>query len=90
MKKNTKRLYNIYSKEDLQDQLAAEDDDRIVLSFYKYALIPNPEQFRDQLYSDFNSLGVLGRIYVSVEGLNAQISVPNQKFQAFEQFIFDH
>ena len=90
MKKNTKRLYNIYSKEDLQDQLAAEDDDRIVLSFYKYALIQNPEQFRDQLYSDFNSLDVLGRIYVSVEGLNAQISVPNQKFQEFEQFIFDH
>lgn len=90
MKKNTKRLYNIYSKEDLQDQLSAEDDDRIVLSFYKYALIPNPEQFRDQLYSDFNSLDVLGRIYVSVEGLNAQISVPNQKFEAFEQFIYDH
>ena len=90
MKKNIKRLYNIYSKEDLQAQLAAENGDRIVLSFYKYALLPDPGQFRDQLYLDFQNLGVLGRIYVSGEGVNAQISVPNQGFEAFEKFIQDH
>lgn len=90
MKKNTKRLYNIYSKEDLQAQLAAEEGDRTVLSFYKYALLSDPEQFRDQLYADFDKLGVLGRIYVSGEGVNAQISVPSKKFKAFEQFINEH
>ena len=90
MKKNTKKLYNIYSKEDLQAKLAAEAGDRIVLSFYKYALLTDPEQFRNKLYSDFDNLGVLGRIYVSGEGVNAQISVPNQRFQDFEQFIHDH
>jgi len=90
MKKNTKKLYNIYSKEELQAQLAAEEGDRIVLSFYKYALLSNPEQFRDQLYSDLQKIGVLGRIYVSGEGVNAQISVPNQKFVDFESYITEH
>jgi len=89
-KNNTKKLYNIYSKEDLQAQLAAEEGDRIVLSFYKYALLSDPEQFRDQLYLDFDNLGVLGRIYVSGEGVNAQISVPNQQFEAFKAFIDKH
>lgn len=90
MKKNTKKLYNIYSKEDLQAQLAAEEGDRTVLSFYKYALLSDPEEFRDQLYTDFDALGVLGRIYVSGEGVNAQISVPSSNFKAFESFIANH
>ena len=90
MKKDKKKLYNIYSKEELQAQLAQEKDERIVLSFYKYALLDNPDQFRDQLYLDFDNLGVLGRIYVSGEGINAQISVPESQFKAFESFIEQH
>ena len=90
MKKDKKKLYNIYSKEELQAQLAQEKDERIVLSFYKYAILASPEEFRDQLYLDFDNLGVLGRIYVSGEGINAQISVPESQFKAFKSFIEQH
>ena len=36
----------------------------------------NLDKLRDSLYSDLSSMKVLGRIYISEEGINAQISVP--------------
>ena len=55
-------------------------DARLTLSFYEYAHIGNPELFRNHLFLAWDSLGVLGRIYVAKEGINAQLSVPGEKF----------
>ena len=52
--------------------------DRITISFYKYAKIGNPEILRNHLYHEWEKLGVLGRIYVAYEGINAQLSIPSQ------------
>ena len=52
--------------------------DRITISFYKYAKIGNPEILRNHLYHEWENLGVLGRIYVAYEGINAQLSIPSQ------------
>ena len=46
----------------------------------QYAHIGNPELFRNHLFLAWDSLGVLGRIYVAKEGINAQLSVPGEKF----------
>lgn len=62
--------------------------DRRTLSFYKYHHIEDPKVFRDELYKLFDSLEVLGRIYVATEGINAQISVPTEKFEAFKKELF--
>lgn len=62
--------------------------DRVTLSFYKYHQIENPQVFRDELYKLLDSLEVLGRIYVAHEGINAQISVPQAKFEAFKAELF--
>lgn len=62
--------------------------DRVTLSFYKYHQIENPQTFRDELYKLLDSLEVLGRIYVAHEGINAQISVPQAKFEAFKSELF--
>lgn len=62
--------------------------DRVTLSFYKYHQIENPQTFRDELYKLLDSLEVLGRIYVAHEGINAQISVPQAKFEAFKTELF--
>jgi UPF0176 protein len=61
---------------------------RVTLSFYKYHHIQNPAEFRDELYKRFESLEVLGRIYIALEGINAQLSVPQQKFEEFKKELF--
>lgn len=89
MKKNQK-LYNIYSKEELQTRLEGEQGERTVLSFYKYVYIDEPQSFRDRLYAELVDLDVLGRIYVSYEGVNAQISVPESNLDRLKQYIEEH
>jgi UPF0176 protein len=38
---------------------------------------------RNTLYQEWESLGVLGRIYLSQEGINAQVSLPTANLEAF-------
>ncbi|HIC30457.1 MAG TPA: rhodanese-related sulfurtransferase, partial [Flavobacteriaceae bacterium] len=47
----------------------------------------NPQDFRDQLFIKWNSLDVLGRIYVATEGINAQLSLPAENFENFKTHL---
>lgn len=78
-----KQLRNLLSKEDLEARLAADPRPRTTLSFYQYANISEPHQFRDQIYADWSALDVLGRVYVANEGINGQISLPSENLEAF-------
>ncbi len=80
-------LFNTLSKEELKLKLASETFRRITLSFYRYVRITDQESFRNNLYSEFESIGVLGRTYISSEGINSQISVPEDNFDAFKNII---
>lgn len=60
---------------------------RLTLSFYAYARILDPQEFRDDLFLAWNPLEVLGRIYVANEGINAQLSLPADQFYAFKDTI---
>ncbi|HRJ76873.1 MAG TPA: rhodanese-related sulfurtransferase, partial [Anaerolineales bacterium] len=60
------------------------DEKRITISFYKYHKIENPQFLRDHLYLEWAKLGVLGRIYLANEGINGQISVPEESHEAFK------
>jgi UPF0176 protein len=55
------------------------------MSFYKYANIANPQLFRDHLFYHWSFLGVLGRIYVANEGINAQLSIPTENLESFNK-----
>lgn len=81
------QLYNRLSAEERAKLIDEAGQDRLTLSFYTYAHIANPQQFRDELFIRWNQLDVLGRIYVAHEGINAQLSVPAPNFQAFKEFI---
>lgn len=83
-----KRLYNRVNNDELKTQMLESDEQRVTLSFYQYAHIEDPAKFRDQLYLDWNQLGVFGRIYVAKEGINGQISVPETQFENFKQAIY--
>ena len=74
------QLYNKLSANERAALIDEAGKDRITISFYKYHKIGNPQLFRDKLFLEWNALDVLGRTYVSFEGINAQISVPSENF----------
>lgn len=82
------QLYNKVDKKVLEQQLAASGIARTTISFYRYHQIEQPETFRDELYVLFDKVGVLGRIYLAHEGINAQISVPTANLELFQQTLY--
>ncbi|MEM1407475.1 MAG: rhodanese-related sulfurtransferase [Bacteroidota bacterium] len=80
-------LHNRINKEVLKQQLRESQEERVTLSFYRYLNLSDVHSYRDQLYTDFHQLGVMGRIYVAQEGINAQISVPKENFESFNEYI---
>ena len=81
-------MYNKKSKIELQKSLDNERFNRVTCSFYRYCYINNPEDFRNKLYNDLKKLDILGRIYVSKEGINAQISIPEHNLNDLKQYIY--
>ena len=81
------QLYNKLSAQETADILDQSTKDRLTLSFYKYAHIKNPKLFRDHLFLSWDSLEVLGRIYVAHEGINAQLSLPSENFSSFKDHL---
>src|SRR5471032_3031042 len=81
-------LHNRISNEELRERMLAETEPRTTVSFYKYFQIEDPKAFRDALYISLTRLNVFGRIYVAKEGINAQISVPQSRFDAFKTKLF--
>ena len=81
------QLYNTLSAEERAELIDQAGKQRLTLSFYAYAKIKNPQQFRDDLFIAWNALDALGRIYVAHEGINAQMSVPAENFEAFRDTL---
>mgnify|MGYP001318129792 CR=1 FL=1 len=80
-------LYNKLNRSEAEKLLLKEKFNRVVLSFYKYVIIKNPKKLRDDLFVNWTKLGVLGRTYLASEGINAQVSVPEQNVKAFRSKI---
>ena len=85
-----KELFNKKNKEDLKLDLKNEVFDRVTISFYKYINLTNLEDLRDQLYVKWRELNVLGRVYIADEGINAQLSVPENKLNFFIDEVKSH
>ncbi len=83
-----KKLYNTEDKRVLRQRMLADNTPRTTVSFYKYHQIEDPHVFRDALFARWSDLGVLGRTYIASEGINAQISVPTENFEAFVKDLF--
>tara|TARA_B100000214_G_C23954662_1_gene622193 strand:+ start:521 stop:1552 length:1032 start_codon:yes stop_codon:yes gene_type:complete len=80
-----KNLFNKIDKKVLIESLEKEPFDRITISFYRYINIKYPIKFRDNLYKDWERLNIFGRVYISHEGINAQISIPKYHYQIFKE-----
>ena len=79
-----KHLINRVNRRELKMRMLHSDEPRITLSFYKYVHLPDPQGFRDDLFAAYAALDVLGRIYVACEGVNAQLSVPENRWPDFQ------
>jgi UPF0176 protein len=81
-------LHNRVSRRELKERILNDPTPRITVSFYCYFKIPEPPVFRNSLYKTLHELGVMGRIYLAHEGINAQVSVPNENFEAFKHCLY--
>ena len=77
------KLHNRVNGEELKKRIQEDPTPRKTISFYTYANIDDPQSFRDQLFIRWDKIGVLGRVYVASEGINAQISVPEPQHNHF-------
>ena len=82
-----KNMFNKLSKSQCMDLLKQETFNRVTVSFYRYIILSNLNDLRDDLYNKWNELGVLGRIYIANEGINAQLSVPEHNWENFVKNI---
>ncbi len=85
----SKKLRNLVNNDELKQRLLQSEEARTTLSFYRYHHIENPVAFRNELFLRWSELGVYGRIYVSKEGINGQISVPTERFEDFKTDIYN-
>jgi UPF0176 protein len=81
-------LHNRINGKELKVRIQEEKAPRTTISFYNYHLLSDPKSFRDELYTLLESISVLGRIYVSSEGINAQISVPSEHLEIFKNLLY--
>jgi UPF0176 protein len=80
-------LHNRISRKELKEIIQKDPTPRTTISFYHYFEISDPIVFRNELYRGLNELGVLGRIYLAHEGINAQVNVPTENFDSFKNYL---
>ncbi len=81
-------LHNRISRRELKELIKNDPTPRITISFYCYFKIEDPIALRNTLYRELKAFGVLGRIYLANEGINAQISLPDSNFEAFKTYLY--
>lgn len=80
-------LYNRINKKELKEKLKSDPIKRVTFSFYRYVIINETEALRNSFFKEWSSIGALGRIYLAYEGINAQMSVPEENFERFKSFL---
>lgn len=81
------RLRNLLHPDLLRQRLEHEGRPRTTLSFYRYVRLSEVEALRHALYAEWELLGVLGRVYIATEGMNAQVSLPTGNLERFRQAL---
>lgn len=62
-----------------QRPIQSDADQLQMISFYKFAPVPNPAESRDALFDSICEIpGLRGSIYLAQEGINAQMAVPEE------------
>lgn len=81
-------LHNRISRRELKERIQNDPTPRTTISFYRYFKIEDPGVFRNNMYKQLHQMGVLGRIYIAAEGINAQVSVPSAGFDMLKAYLY--
>jgi len=81
-------LVNRTDKRILKERLKNENIARKTISFYRYVNIANPHTLRDELFKAWSGFNCFGRIYLASEGINAQMSVPENVWDDFVAHLY--
>lgn len=81
-------LQNRVNKNELKKRIKKDETKRITVSFYRYVIINDPQELRDNLYAHWADLKILGRIYIAREGINAQMCVPQENWELFKENLY--
>jgi len=82
------QLHNRIFRKELKELILKDPTPRTTISFYCYFKIEEPLVFRDELYRQLKELGVMGRIYLAEEGINAQLSLPTANLNSFQEYLY--
>lgn len=82
------QLRNLINKKELKEKIQKDPLERTTLSFYRYTKIQDPLTLRDEFFENWSQFGVLGRIYLAEEGINAQLSVPTENLEKFKKGLY--
>lgn len=80
-------LRNLLHPDLLRARLEQEPTERTTLSFYRYVRLSDVTALRHALYAEWTDMGVLGRVYLAEEGINAQVSVPTPNLVRFRDAL---
>jgi UPF0176 protein len=83
-------LSNRIDKNILKQRLKDEMISRKTISFYRYVKIENPENLRNELFIKWTELNCFGRVYIANEGINAQMSVPEENWEIFVTELYKY
>ncbi|URD81412.1 RHOD [Musa troglodytarum] len=70
-----------------QEPDAGRGDDFVVVSFYKFVVIENPQAEVARHLAFLQGRDIHGRIYVNEQGINAQYSGPNEDALAYADWV---
>ena len=82
------KIQKFLSRKELLKRLHEEPFRRVTLSFYRYVIIDEPENLRNEFVAKWSALNIFGRIYLAHEGINAQMSIPEGNFKDFEEQLY--
>ncbi len=83
-------LRNKLDRKTAEQKVQQEAIPRKTVSFYRYVRISDPLALRNELFRTWSALGVLGRIYLAEEGINAQFSVPTIYWDVFVRYLYSY
>lgn len=68
--------------------IAIEPNEWMTLSFYSFNLTVQPslEKLRENMLNKLEEMGLVGRIYIATEGINAQVSCPKEKLEELRKY----
>ena len=75
------------SREEKRLSVLKDRRPRRTVSFYRYVKIDDPAAFQAKLLQQWGDLECLGRIYVAEEGINAQMNVLIEKWDAWDAWV---